>query len=72
MCFCNFQAKCVTLGEDADFKVNFTRMECEKNHQSQNLTFDKLLNISEPQFLHLRKRITVYPNPKHHSLLMCW
>lgn len=37
----------MTLGEDADFKVNFTRMECGKNHQSQNLTFDKLLNISE-------------------------
>lgn len=64
MCFCNFQAKCVTLGEDADFKVKFTRTECGKNHQSQNLTFDKLLNISEPLFLNLRKRNNSISKPK--------
>ena len=62
----------MTLGEDADFKVNFIRMECGKNHQSQNLTFDKLLNISEPISSSEKQRITVYSNPKHHSLLMCW
>lgn len=36
MCFYDFQSKCVTLGEDADFNVKVTRMECGGgwNHQS--------------------------------------
>lgn len=34
MCFHDFQPKCVTLGEDADFKVKITRWNVEKNRKS--------------------------------------
>lgn len=50
MCFHDFQPKCVTFGEDADFKVKVTRWNVEK-HKSYNpdSEFDKLFNITEPQ-----------------------